>query len=124
MRSAAKNGSAIRGAHDPKKSVTIEHIARCNLTMVKLGWLDASQEMGESPPGMRCRTQRIVNVNVAEIGARSAGLHWREMSEKKVQTRRTPALQHKWACYETRHRLDSADATLRVYPFVYPVGGV
>lgn len=53
--------------------------------MVKRGWLDASQEMGESPPGMRCRTQRIVNVNVAEIGARSAGLHWREMSEKRFR---------------------------------------
>jgi hypothetical protein len=42
---------------------------------------------------MRCQIQRIVNVNVAEIGARSAGLHWREMSEnKKVQTRCISAL--------------------------------
>lgn len=61
--------------------------------MAERGWLHAPPEMGESLPVMRCQTQRIVNVNVAEIGARSAGLHWREMSEnKQVQTRCISAL--------------------------------
>lgn len=36
--------------------------------MAERGWLHAPPEMGESLPVMRCQIQRIVNVNVAEIG--------------------------------------------------------